>query len=499
MAGFNSLYDLKGKINNDLDKAKSWQRGKFEVINKYIQFKQKYVVIGTISGFIIVGASFGILQYSAHSMKIYHVYVDGEKIGTVSDKTIIENWQSQELRKANDLYGGINLQTKNTITYEDEVKFKGSYDNNGTLNSFSQRMEIQARGVEIVVDGKVIGIVQDQTTANRILDNIKQAYITKSDKGEVVASSVSDTNEKTIELESIDIKESVNTKEAIISPTELTTENDMMNLLQKGTLEEKIYVVKPGDTISEIAVKFGLTTKHVYQLNPELKGEIIHIGDKLVVTAMAPLITVQTQEKLTQVESIPYKVVYKGDDTLFVNESKVVTKGKEGKKRVQYSQLKENEIVVEREVLNETVLEQPIDKVVLKGTKIIPSRGSGVLSWPTMGGFITSYYGPRWGSYHNAIDISGVKDYTVKAADNGTVIYTGWKGSYGRTVMIDHGNGMVTLYAHLSSISVNYGDKVAKGQKIGVMGSSGNSTGTHLHFEVRVDDEARNPLNYLGK
>lgn len=499
MKVFNRFIDWKGKFQEDLDKAKSWQKEKIDVFNKYIQGKQKYIIIGTITGVIVAGASFGILLYKDNSVTLYHVYLDGAKIGTVNDKAIIENWQSQELMKANAIYEDVNLETVNSITFEEEVKFKGSFDNYGTLTELKNKMEIQASGVEVIIDGKAVGVVKDQETADRIINNIKQSYMPKSEKGTVVASSTSNSSNQELTLENVGIKEELTTEEIKVSPDEVLSEEEMYTLLQKGTLEEKIYVVQPGDTISEIAVKFGLTTKEIYQLNPGLQGELINIGDELIVTAMKPLITVETEEKLVQIESIPYKVVYEKDSSMYVNESKVVTKGKEGKKEVEYHQIKENGIVVEREILKETVLEEPVDKVIVRGTKAVPSRGSGVLSWPTVGGHITSYYGPRWGSFHEGIDISGVSDKTIKAADSGTVTFAGWKGGYGYTVIIDHGNGYKTLYGHLSSISVSNGSKVAKGQKIGVMGNTGKSTGTHLHFEVIVNGVNKNPLNYVGK
>ncbi len=102
----------------------------------------------------------------------------------------------------------------------------------------------------------------------------------------------------------------------------------------------------------------------------------------------------------------------------------------------------------------------------------------------------------RWGRYHKGIDIARPWDYTIKAADNGVVVSAGWAGSYGNRIIIDHQNGMRTLYAHLSQINVSVGQTVAAGQKIGVMGSTGNSTGVHLHFEVYKNGVLQNPLSY---
>ena len=116
---------------------------------------------------------------------------------------------------------------------------------------------------------------------------------------------------------------------------------------------------------------------------------------------------------------------------------------------------------------------------------------------PTNGGYISSNMGSRWGSYHRGIDIARPSNFTIKAADNGTVTFVGWDGTYGNKIVINHNNGFQTVYAHLSSINVRVGQVVPAGSAIGVMGSTGNSTGVHLHFEVIRNGTNVNPLSYL--
>lgn len=118
------------------------------------------------------------------------------------------------------------------------------------------------------------------------------------------------------------------------------------------------------------------------------------------------------------------------------------------------------------------------------------------LIWPVSGP-ITSPFGPRWGRMHEGIDIAAPSGTPIVAAAAGTVIYTGWLGGYGNLVVIDHGNGLATAYAHESGIVVGQGQSVAQGQVIGYVGSTGNATGSVLHFEVRVNGAAVDPLGYL--
>ena len=136
------------------------------------------------------------------------------------------------------------------------------------------------------------------------------------------------------------------------------------------------------------------------------------------------------------------------------------------------------------------------------------SRGSGHasggLTWPTPASHrVTSGFGWRYHPilrkrrFHQGIDIGASSGSRIVAVAAGTVIYSGYRGGYGNTVMIDHGNGLVTVYAHQSSTSVSSGAKVKKGQTIGHVGSTGLSTGPHLHFETRVNGTARDPMGYL--
>ena len=115
-------------------------------------------------------------------------------------------------------------------------------------------------------------------------------------------------------------------------------------------------------------------------------------------------------------------------------------------------------------------------------------------------GTISSRFGVRSSirsSVHTGLDIAASKGTPIKAAAGGTVIYSGWKGSLGKLVVIDHGNGVETYYAHCNSLVASKGETVSQGQVIAYVGSTGNSTGPHLHLEIRVNGVAKNPQNYL--
>lgn len=130
------------------------------------------------------------------------------------------------------------------------------------------------------------------------------------------------------------------------------------------------------------------------------------------------------------------------------------------------------------------------------GPSASPGQNSRAgLIWPVHGP-VTSEYGPRWGGFHPGIDIGVPTGTPIHAAKSGQVIFAGWESGYGNFVLIDHGGGMVTGYAHQSQIASSQGENVSQGQVIGYVGSTGDSTGPHLHFEVRINGSTQNPRDY---
>jgi murein DD-endopeptidase MepM/ murein hydrolase activator NlpD len=117
--------------------------------------------------------------------------------------------------------------------------------------------------------------------------------------------------------------------------------------------------------------------------------------------------------------------------------------------------------------------------------------------WPVRG-IVTSEFGSRWGSFHPGIDIAAPEGTPIAAAKSGVVVFAGWNdGGYGNFVVLDNGGGVGTAYAHQSRIAVSEGQHVSQGQTLGYVGTTGNSTGDHLHFEVRINGQVQNPRSYL--
>ena len=276
--------------------------------------------------------------------------------------------------------------------------------------------------------------------------------------------------------------------------------------------EARYYTVQAGDTVSQIAQRFGMKPSQIFNLNPSLK-ENIYIGQQILLSNEVNFLRVQTTKTETRKVEIPYKTVEIKTDKLYIGDKKTITKGVNGVQEVTELVTYIDGVRVSTKEVSRTTISEPTDKKVQVGTKknnyssgAIVS-GGGRLLWPTVGAYsISSGYGRRsfGDGWHAGIDIvrpGGSSGCTVVAAESGTVTYAGWYNSGGCTVMIKHANGLSTMYCHMKagSIRVYSGQKVVRGQAIGQIGATGYVTGAHLHFEVKVNGRNVNPMNYLKR
>lgn len=180
----------------------------------------------------------------------------------------------------------------------------------------------------------------------------------------------------------------------------------------------------------------------------------------------------------------------------------VVSNGVAGKQTVTANVTYIDGVEESRTVLKTVVTREPVNKVVRAGTMTpqqyvsgLDQSGSGFI-WPVDWGYFNGSLGSYWG--HTGMDIAGNYGAPVRASKSGTVVRSAWYGPYGMHVIIDHGNGVTTLYAHMSAKYVSVGQYVVQGEMIGLVGRTGNVTGPHLHFEVRINGAYQDPINYIG-
>lgn len=337
---------------------------------------------------------------------------------------------------------------------------------------------------EINVNGEKIGIVNSEYEAKGVIEEVKHHFTKDYDK------------ESLMEVTTV---EDVEIKQVKARNHEIEDKEKLTNYIIKGTEEEKKYIVEKGDNYWNIAEYFNMNVDDLLLANAAAEGDIIQIGDEINLIVPKPFINVQVKRKVVQEEKMPYETEYAYVSYMY-NDEEIVTKaGKYGVSEIEAIVTEQNGIQTAKEVLSETVITPPVTKLVTTGTQDPPPKqGTGFFINPLPGSMITSRYGTRSGGFHRGQDMAKASGSSIKAADGGTVLFAGWSGSYGYMVDIDHGGGFTTRYAHCSDIYVSAGEKVYQGKIIAAVGSTGVSSGPHLHFEVRKYGSLVNPAAYIG-
>lgn len=351
------------------------------------------------------------------------------------------------------------------------------------LEQVSKYSELAFEGYTLSVNGREVGFFAKQTEVDQTLTAFKNQFLTGAK-----------------------VEESYFKEEVITQPTRraaaffkgFESTEAVLNYIAKGTDVEKIHTVADGESFWAISTAYGIGVDELIKANPKVVPERIKAGDKISLVVAKPLITLCTVETVTYTEEIPYEVVYKDDAKLYKGQAKVTVKGNAGEKNVVAKLVKENGVAVKRLVISEKIVSNPKEQVVAKGTKKAPSTAAtGKLAKPFSRGTYSSGFGRRWGRMHQGVDWSMPVGSPIYAADGGVVVSASYDGAYGYSILINHGNGLKTRYAHNSKLLVKAGDKVFKGQKIASSGNSGRSTGPHLHFEVIKNGSVVNPMKYI--
>ncbi|HJV31106.1 MAG TPA: peptidoglycan DD-metalloendopeptidase family protein, partial [Bacillales bacterium] len=403
-------------------------------------------------------------------------------------------------------YKNMNLELGTQITYIPEQVFHSTADNKEALKNLENIAYTQAKSAAIVIDGKPVVYLNNQDTAKEVVKKLELKFVTEEQLKSIEAKDASANapqpplKENESRLLDVRLSKKVSIEEKNIEPTKILTADQAISFLQKGTLEEQKYKVQDGDVLGSIANNHGLTLKQILALNPNLTEEtVLKLDQEINITIPKPYLEVIVEKEVNLKEAIPYQTQVINDSSLPKGENREKQQGTNGLQSATYRMTLQNGQAVKKEIIAKTILQNPTNHIIVKGTKVIPSRGDGTFSWPAVGGYVSSQMGFRWGKMHKGIDIARPSGYTIKAADNGVVVSAGWDGSYGNKIVINHQNGYKTVYGHLSSISVSVGQTVAQGAAIGVMGATGDATGVHLHFEMYKNGALTNPIGHLRR
>lgn len=450
----------------------------------------------------------------------YAVSLNGEELGTVGSSSAFDEALRNVRLRLNEEAGGIvYLEADVQMSKQDrffETKLKQEELEEKIYTLLKKSADLTKKQAYIVdIDGFTVTLGSKEEVLE-LLDRAKDSYdpmdgfevrlVESSSQTyagisyEIVKREAERTEEQTIQAASADgivglhFEDQVEIIESYVSDNVVSSLDEAFSLVTKDKEENKIYEVVSGDCLSTIASDFGLTVSGLIAMNPGLtEDSIVGIGDRVTVTVPEPELAVIVEEQKTYEESFEAEVSYIDDSTMYQGESVVVSEGSPGYRQVTALVTLRNGEETGREILNQTVLVEPVAKVVQRGTMVRPTYIK-----PISGGRLSSPFGPRWGTIHKGVDWSCPTGTAVKASCGGKVVSAGWSSGYGNTVLIRHPDGKQTRYGHLSKLLVSAGQSVDQGQIVALSGNTGNSTGPHLHFEIIVNGTQVDPYIYLN-
>lgn len=342
---------------------------------------------------------------------------------------------------------------------------------------------VEATG--LTIDGEFYGAVLDGEFLQNTLDGMLEEY--RTDNPEETVSFVKD----------------VKVESGLYRTQNLISQATMMEILTGEVEKDVYYSIVWGDAPISIARKNNMTLDELMKLNPDLMTNC-KVGNQVLVKKSQSFLPVKTTRVEVYTEDVPYGYEYI-DSLKYYEGTKITTRaGIDGEQSVTAEVDYVDGYEIGRRVQQVNVLKAPVNALVTRGVLEIPAtsnitdamRSDKGFIWPVWGGYISQYWKP---GKHNGIDYAyhGLSGSPIVAAVPGKVIYAGWRGTYGRLVIIETIGGIQTWYAHCSKLLVSAGQQVKQGQQIAKVGSTGRSTGPHLHFRVLVNGIEKNPMNYL--
>ena len=369
----------------------------------------------------------------------------------------------------------------------------------------TENVTILLKATALQIDGREVAALATAEEAMQVIERVKHHYTELvEDRDQII---------------DVKLREEISTYPVEKKPEDITSPELAESLVLYGSSQQVSYEVESDDeTLWTIAKNYDLPIEKLQTANPGLTSSDLEPGMVIKLAEADPILTVVVVKEVKETEPIAFTVSTVDNRDMLRGTEKVKTAGENGEQEITYQVVETNGVQTDKEKTGAIITKEPVEQVVERGTKIVVASrsgssntskssstslqgstgggGNGRLAWP-VSGKISSRFGKRGREFHTGVDICNKKGTPIYAAESGKVIFASYSGGYGNLVKIDHGDGLHTWYAHMSKFSVKVGDSVSKGQQVGAIGTTGRTTGPHLHFEVRINGTAYNPLNYL--
>lgn len=432
-----------------------------------------------------------VFEYVINQPYALAVQVNGETVGYVANEDVFDTAREDVMERIS--YAGSD---KTELTIEPSYTIAVAHhmlDENEMADAIIQSAGDQiGEGTALYLDGELIAVCSDGDALRAYFTSRLEPYEVPDDPNV-----------------SVGFNKQVTLEDGLYFKDSLQDYADVEKELSDVKQAQKVYTVKTGDTLWDIAHKNDLTFRELCALNTNFKGEPlneksnIREGDELIVTKEEAALEVRITRIGTREEEVAFAIETTKSNEYTKGTTKVLQEGQNGLRRVTFQNVYDtNNVLVEQTILSTEVIKEPVNKKVVQGTKKVKSStkfitGSGQFIWP-----VPNYrYCSRWyGGRHRGVDICAPAGTPIYASAGGTVTKAGYNKAgagtgYGYSVIINHGGGYSSVYAHCLSLTVSAGQTVKQGQLIGYVGSTGRSTGNHCHFEIRLNGSYIPPQN----
>ena len=482
-----SVTNLHDKLQDGADKAfgnmgKDAVKGAHRIADGYRGSRR---TIGT--AILLTGLLVAAILIIFDSFTVYEYAYNGKVLGYVKEQEEVTDVLGIAGKKLSLNNGGVGVEfvANQNVTFRlVDGRGKSTDDADTAVNKLIYMTDIETEAYAVYDGNKVVAVVKDSNDADELLKQTK-AELSTPDRG--------------MELVSSEFINDLSTRPINVLLGSVQSNAAAQKQMIKGGEMHTYHIVEEGETAEALAQKFGVEVIDIYNEDNSEVATDIEQGDRVCIRTVVEPVSVKMVEKGKIKEIIEFKTIKKETDEYYKGDTYLQQEGHNGMQIFEGSITKiSGEEVSRKETAPPKILEKNQDKIILVGTAERPkTAATGTFKMPIEHYVVTSEYGGRWGRMHEGMDFGAGTGTPIYAADGGKVIKANYWSGHGLCVEIDHGNGVVTRYSHCSAVHVSVGDLVYQGQHIANVGNTGHSFGSHLHFEVRVNNVAQNPRNYI--